>query len=248
MSRYKDNRDFMKSRFDMDIDSDQDKDLAQPPLTKTYDENSEIITLPQPDSRMLKDDSLDSILKKRRSHRKFENKIVRIEELSYLLWAAQGVHKNRGNNKATFRPVPSGGARHPFESYIAVNKVEGLRKGIYRYLPIEHEILFIKEVEDIEERLNEASLGQKFIKDASFTLIYSCIPYRTEWRYAELAHKIMLIDLGHIGQNVYMAAEGLNLGTCAIGAYHQELMDDLIELDGEDEFVVYMLPIGINKI
>ncbi len=143
-----------------------------------------------------------------------------------------------------FRTVPSAGARNPFETYIIVNNVEGLRKGLYRYLPLNHELLFIYEDEDISEELNIGTLGQKFVMNTGVMFIWSCIPYRGEWRYGNNSHKPMLVDLGHICQNLYLSAEALELGACAIVSYDQEYMDELIRVDGENEFTVYMASVG----
>lgn len=247
MTKYDKGREFMKSRFDKDYISDQDKELPQPSLVKEYDEDDFIIKLPKANDNFLKERDYNKLIEKRRSNRKYKNSILRIEELSYLLWSTQGVHGHRGSDKATFRPVPSGGARHAFETYLGIYNVEGLRKGMYRYLPLSHELLFLYEDEDINNNLNIGSLNQKFVLDTSITFIWSCIPYRGEWRYVDLSHKIMLIDVGYICQNLYLSAEALELGTCAIGAYHQEYMDKLIRVDGKDEYVVYMAPVGRKR-
>jgi SagB-type dehydrogenase family enzyme len=74
--------------------------------------------------------------------------------------------------------------------------------------------------------------------------IWSCIPYRSEWRYNVAAHKTMLLDAGHLCQNLYLACEAVGCGTCAIGAYNQEAIDEFLGLDGEEEFVVYLAPVG----
>ena len=75
-------------------------------------------------------------------------------------------------------------------------------------------------------------------------LLWSCIPYRGEWRYTVRAHKVMLVDVGHVGQNLYLACEAMGLGTCAIGAYDQLKTDAFLRLDGHDEFVLYLAPVG----
>lgn len=247
MKEYMEYRNFMKSKFAEDFESDQERKLPQPPLVKGYDDKDIIIQLPKPNDKFLKERDYDNLIKNRKSNRKYDNKIMRIEELSYLLWSTQGVFKDRGNEKATFRPVPSGGARHPMETYLAINNVEGLRKGIYRYLPLNHEILFVYEDEGIKEKLNRGTLGQKFVMNAGVVFIWTCIPYRGEWRYADRAHKVMLLDAGHICQNLYLTSEGMKLGACAIAAYDQEYMDDLLKIDGEDEYTIYMASVGYKK-
>lgn len=234
----------MKSNFHEDVESDQERRLPQPPLTKPYAEDYELIDLPKVDkSIVVKNDVYDCIVD-RKSHRKYKDEPLKLEELSYLLYMTQGVKSIRGDNYATMRTVPSGGARHPYETYLAVNEVEGLKKGIYRYIPIDHKLILVKEDEDVSIHIVEGALGQKFLGTAQVNFIWSVIPYRSEWRYVHKSHKVMLLDAGHICQALYIACESIGLGTCAIAAYDQKYMDDLINVDGEDEFVVYMAPVG----
>ena len=246
MDKVKDQRNWMKSNFreDDDFQSDQELKLPQPALEKPYDKNSEIIALPEVDDSVFTKTNLLDILRDRKSNRSYTKESLTIKELSFLLWATQGVKEIRGNNYATLRPVPSAGARHPFETYIAVNRVEGLKNGVYRYLALTHELLFLFQDENLEENLSTVTLGQKFAGKSAVTFIWSAIPYRGEWRYNVLAHKPMLIDAGHLCQNLYIASEAIGCGTCAIAAYDQEGIDKFLNLDGEDEFVVYMSPVG----
>ncbi len=243
-SRFKDNREFMKSRFKDEVISDQNKEIKQPPLEKPFDETGRIINLPKPNKNILIKKEIHECINDRRSHREYINCLISIDELSYLLWSTQGVHEIRGDNYATVRTVPSAGARHPFETYLAVNKVEGLQKGIYRYLAIEHQLLFLYEENDIEQKITDGTLGQRFAGTAAVNFIWSCTPYRGEWRYDYRSHKVMLLDAGHVCQNLYNSCEALGLGTCAIASYDQELMDEMTKIDGEEEFVVYMAPVG----
>lgn len=119
-----------------------------------------------------------------------------------------------------------------------------MEKGIYRYLALTHELLFIKKDENLEESITTHTLGQKFAGTSAVTFIWSVIPYRGEWRYSIVAHKPMLLDAGHVCQNLYLACEAISCGTCAIAAYDQKGFDKYLELDGEDEFVVYLAPVG----
>lgn len=242
--RFKNNRDFMKSDFHEEIVSDQMKELDQPPLVKAYEKDKRIITLPKANKNILLKTQLHDCINDRKSNRVFSKNIMKIDELSYLLWSTQGVKEIKGDNYATSRRVPSAGARHPFETYLAVNNVEGLQKGIYRYLPMEHELLLVAEEKNIDQKIIQATLGQKFAGKAAVTFIWTCLAYRGEWRYDKNAHKVMLIDAGHVCHGLYLAAEALGLGTCAIAAYDQKLTDKLVEVDGEEEFVVYMAPVG----
>ena len=153
MDRIMENRKFMRSEFDReDIISDQEKGLQQPPLQKPVTEGAEIIDLPKADAEAIVKTDLHACLKDRRSRRKYIQQELNLKELAYLLWSTQGVDRTMGNNYATLRPVASAGARHPFETYLWVFHVEGLKKGVYRYLALTHQLMFVKDILDLEEK------------------------------------------------------------------------------------------------
>ena len=239
-------RSFLRSDFGKEegMMSDQELLMPQPPLEKPYDLNSETIALPEVNSKVLNGKNLIDIFTDRKSNRSFSKENISLEELSFLLWSTQGVKEIKGDNYATIRPVPSAGARHPFETYIAVNRVEGLKSGVYRYLALSHQLLFMFGVENLEKKLTEVTLGQKFVGKSAVTFIWSVIPYRGEWRYSLSSHKVMLVDVGHVCQNLYIACEAIGCGTCAIGAYDQNKIDEFLSLDGSNEFVLYVSPVG----
>ncbi len=244
---YQENRDFMKSEFSESVHqvSDQAKKVPYPPLQKPLPAGDPVlIDLPDPAGIKLREPDLGQLLRERQSWRKYSQEPLTSLELSFLLFATQGVLAGLGNGYASRRPVPSAGARHPYETYLGINRVEGLAPGTYRYLPFSHQLLLLEETDRLPELLTEANLGQKFVGNAAVTFAWACIPYRAEWRYMGHAHKNMLLDAGHICQNLYLAATALSLGTCAVGAYDQAAMDAIFELDGEDEYIVYLAPVG----
>jgi len=241
------NRYFLKTtiRDQIDIsDNDQNKGIPMPEIQKPVKDGQQVFDLvPVKDLEELSAISLTAAIGERRTRRKFDpDHAMSLAELSYLLWATQGVRKNAGTS--VFRTVPSAGNRHAFESYLAVFNVEGLEPGIYRYLPLDHRLVLERKVENLREMVNTASKGQIFVGGGSVAFIWAAVPYRMEWRYTLAAHKSILLDAGHICQNLYLASEALGYGTCAIGNYSQELADELIGVDGKEEFVVYMAPVG----
>ena len=241
------NRQSMKSDFAESVHqrSDQAKGLPFPPLQKELPGGEmELVELPEPDPEVAVKTEFYQLLKDRESRRQYTAESLSLAELSFLLYSTQGVKEVVGKGYATRRPVPSAGARHPFETYLAVNRVEDLTPGLYRYLPLTHQLLFLEASDQLLDPLAKANLGQRFVGQSAVVFIWSCIPYRAEWRYMAHAHKNMLIDVGHICQNLYLAAEALGAGTCAIGAYDQGAMDTILNLDGTDEYVVYLAPVG----
>jgi SagB-type dehydrogenase family enzyme len=241
------NRQFMKSDFAQSVHqrSDQARGVPYPPLQKELPQGEhQLIDLPDPDRGIASKTEFYQLVLERQSWRKYTKEQLTLEELSFLLFCTQGLIQEIGEGYASRRPVPSAGARHPYETYLAVNRVETLEVGIYRYLPFSHQLLFLEASGKLPALLTEANLGQKFVGNSAVCFAWSCIPYRAEWRYMEHAHKNMLIDAGHICQNLYLAAAALGLGVCAVGAYDQAAMDALLELDGQDEYVVYLAPVG----
>lgn len=225
--------------------SDQVQGLPQPPIVKPYDENGTIIDLPPQDECPLKHNELTRAFNERKSNRVFKKESISLSELSFLLYYTQGVRGYRPEKTATLRTVPSAGARHPFETYLACINVVGVKPGMYRYLPCTHQLLLVREYPDnMGEAAAATSLKQLFVGRGAVTFFWSAVMYRSEWRYPTHAQKVVLIDIGHVAQNLYLACETLGLGTCAIGAYNQEITDKLCEIDGDDEFVVYLAPVG----
>ena len=208
MSKWTANRELMKSHFDsMDGEvSDQSRGVEQPPLEIEPPAGAPVISLPEPVTTDLSSEGIRECILERKSRRKFDGEPLTDEEVSFMLWATQGVKKvvpaYTKTGKATLRTVPSAGARHPFETYLAVNSVKGLNPGIYRYSALNHTLVFLSEPEELEAKLTKASVGQSFVGSAPAVFIWACKPYLGEWRYMGESHKVMLIDAGHVCQNL----------------------------------------------
>jgi len=247
------NRDFMKCPdFNHPSpDSDQQKKLTQPPLGN--EAKGEVIQIAADFGAVLQHESYLDLLDSRRSERVYDAKTPLTQaQLAFLLWSVQGVQEIRGANYATLRLVPSGGARHPFELYFLARGVEGLPAGIYHYLPLAHvgekavAIEWISEFAD-GDHFVQMLYGQKWAAAAPVVLFFTCVAYRAEWRYAIMAHRAVLIDLGHAGQNVMLSAAAMGLGSCCVAAYDQKLCDEAIGVDGAEEYTVYICTVGKKK-
>jgi SagB-type dehydrogenase family enzyme len=243
---YKNERYFLKDSVRLTIDfseTDQSLGIPPPPLQKQPAEDATLIDLIPHDKLTVPPTDLVRAIGQRRSHRAFTSDPLSIEELSFLLWATQGVRKVVPPYTA-YRTVPSAGCRHTFETYLCAFNVTGLDQAIYRYLPLDHQLVLEQIVDNLKDRVSYAALGQPFAGKAAVTFIWTTIPYRMEWRYGKAAHKVIAIDVGHVCQNLYLACEAIGAGTCAIGAYYQEEMDRLIRVNGADEFTIYLAPVG----
>lgn len=223
---------------------DQRKGVAPPPLEKPYDEDTILIDLVNPEEFKIGKIPLIDAISNRESRRAFTEESLTLEEFSFLLWATQGVRQIDENKVWTRRVVPSGGARQPFETYLLVNNVEGIERGIYRYLPIEHKLILVSEDLPSADDLMEKAWFQKFIGKSAVVFVWVAIPYKMEWRYSIISYKDILIEAGHICQNLYLACEAIGAGTCAIAAYEQKVVDGLLQIDGENEITVYLSPVG----
>ena len=224
--------------------TDQNRGLDAPPIEKPYSTDALRLDLVKPGGwGNIPGIDLAIAIGNRKSRRVYRQEPLTLEELSFLLWAAQGVRgKARGDH--AYRTVPSAGCRHALETYLAVLDVKGLDSAIYRYLPLSHQLLFEFPVERLAEKLVQSVLGQAFAGKAALVFIWTAIPSRMEWRYGLAAHKVIAVDAGHVCQNLYLACEAIGAGTCAIAAYDQEAVDRLVGVDGEDEFAVYLAPVG----
>lgn len=221
----------------------QSRGFRPPLVQKPVPAGSRIIQLPNQGNWSIPACDLQTVIARRQSHRQFTDESLSLDELAFLLWATQGARQTI-HDTAVLRTVPSAGCRHPFETYLAIMKVEGLESGIYRYLPLDHTLAHVRTMENLPAHLTAATHGQRFAGLAAVTFIWTVIPYRTEWRYAEASYKVIALDAGHVCQNLYLASEAIECGTCAIAAYNQALADDLLGVDGNEEFSIYMAPVG----
>jgi len=241
------NREFLKDSNRLRIDfslTDQNRGVKPPPLQKPFSSDQELIPLPgKHEWQSIGKTEMVHAMEQRRSRRVYKQMPLKQDELAFLLWSTQGIQKIIDENHA-YRTVPSAGCRHALETYLAVMNVESLNSGIYRYLPMEHSLVLERNDSNLSHKITDASLGQRFAGMSAVVFIWTSIPYRMEWRYDEAAHRVIAMDAGHVCQNLYLACEAVGAGTCAIAAYHQEKMDRLIGVDGEDEFTVYLAPVG----
>ena len=255
MNKILENRNFMKCPiFGEEMGkSDQQNGVAPPPVNNAP-KGGEIITLPDFNG-IAANDSYTNLLDIRRSVRVYDDsKPMMAAQLAYMCHTALSIQEFRGvENYATLRPVPSGGARHPFELYVAVQNVEGVASGLYHYLPMENvgkkaaSLERWGDIENFKPTITDMVVGQKWAENASVTFFITCVAYRAEWRYRELAHRVILIDLGHVAQNMMLSASALGLGSCCLAAYNQEMCDRLLKLDGVDEYTVYCVTVGVPK-
>ena len=247
-SHFEANRFFLKDSIRQQVDfsrTDQNRGLPPPPLQAPCPPDVVRVDLPVGRAALarLGRMAVGEAIARRESVRHFEATPLTLEEVAALLWATQGVRQVLSPISAR-RSVPSAGARHAFETYLAVSRVDSLPAGLYRYLPFDGQLAQLTIDSQIGQRAAVACLGQRFVALAAVTFFWTAMPARMEWRYDLAAHKVIALDAGHVCQNLYLACEGLGLGTCAIAAYDQEACDRLLGVDGDEEFTLYLAPVG----
>lgn len=222
--------------------SDQERGVAQPPLQIRLGEG-EVVELPDPQGVPDGGASLREAIEARRSLREYSEAPLSLAELSSLLWSTQGVSRVIPD-RATFRTVPSAGARHALETVVLVNRVDGLEPGTYQYLALDHRLMSLDSSPEFADRMADACLGQKMVRDSAATFVWVADRNRMAWRYGERGIRYLFLDAGHVCQNLYLTAESIGAGGCAIGAFDDGRVNDLLGLDGVERFVVYLASVG----
>jgi len=234
---------------DWRADTDMARGAEEPPAALPVPDGARTIELPDSAGLQLNDLSVSDAITRRRSRREFTDKPLTLGQLSHLLAQTQGVtgvtRDESGKVTRRFRAAPSGGGRYPLETFLAVQRIDGLAAGLYRYLPEQHRLLVVAEDADIDEKLQQACYGNSTVARAPVVFIWAAVPSRTEWKYGCIAHKMIAMEAGHVCQNLYLAAESIGAGTCAMLGYHQPALDELIGVDGDDVFAIYLAPVGM---
>lgn len=218
------------------------QNLEKPSQFKEASDNAVTIRLNK-EFPNIKQKSLTECIANRRSLREYLDLPLTLEELSYLLWETSRVISIREN--AVFRTIPTAGATNSMETYVYINSVKNVDNGIYLYLQNKHDLALVRKGDMLSELVNDSLLGQ--LRGAQVVFFFTCIPARTEYKYDFCAHKMIAIESGHACQNLSLSAEIIDSGACAICAYDQEKVDDLLKLDSNQEFTTYCVTLGKKK-
>jgi SagB-type dehydrogenase family enzyme len=218
-----------------------------PELFKKY-EGQDVVVLPEPDR--IGGASLWKTIQTRRSHRKYSADPLSLEELSQLLFATVGISEimeltrpDGTDVRYPLRVAPSGGARYCVETYLDIQNIEDLDSGIYHYYVPEHQLVRLKTKRDRMELIHTC-LDQDWMEPTPVVFIFTSIFYRQQWKYKTRGARYAYMEAGSISENLYLAATGMGLGTCAIGAFYDEAIHSYLQVDGENEFVTLVHPVG----
>lgn len=235
---------FIKSTKNPNLgETDEKKGITQPPLEIAYDSTKSVVDLPSPSEIKVASMDLRRAIEDRVSVRNYLRKPLSLNDLSWLLWCTQGV-KQVTERPSTLRTVPSAGARHPFETYLLVNRVDGLKPGLYQFLATKHKLLTLDLDETLIDKFSSANWGSEMLSECAVIFIWVAISYRTTYKYGNRGFRFLHLDAGHVCQNLYLAAEAIECGSCAVGGFYDDYVNALLNLDGEENFVIYMATVG----
>ena len=235
----------IKTKYKYLSESLQREGVPQPALELSYDPTAELISLPNPETLPAYPMDLRRAIDQRTTLRHYQEQAITQDELSFLLWTTQGI-KSVTNRSVTLRTVPSAGARHAFETYLVINRVEGIHPGLYRYVSLEHALLPIDLNEEIAEKVADACLKQNQVQvtKSAVTFIWVTVTERMYWRYGERGYRYLYLDAGHVCQNLYLAAEAIHCGVCGMAAFDDDLLNEVLHLDGQELWAIYCGALG----
>ena len=210
-----------------------------PPYKSYMEAGARAIGLARPPS--LPPVDLWQALRARRSRREYAADPIAQETLFLLLWSAQGI---TGGNGWSFRTAPSAGALYPVETYVCAARVAGIEAGVYHWELPEERLALVAERADVAEAARHACVDQEMAGAAAVTFVWSAGWGRGGQKYGDRALRYAYLDAGHLAENLHLAATGLGLGACMIGAFFDDEMNALVGVDGQEESVIYAAAAG----
>ena len=222
------------------------KRVPQPPFELPVPEGAVVQKLPDPGKVPVRDIPVKEAFDRWEHIMFFNRSSITLEELSFLLWYTQGV-RGMVSDHITIRNIPSSGSRYPLETYFVAQEVEGLKTGLYRYLPLSHSIVTEREDTDILLEIATASMTFQVVTRAAVTFLYVAIPYRATWALGNRGYRSVLLDAGHTCQALIFAAACIGCGARPIDLFHDEYVMNLARLDPETQWPVCLAAIGKNE-
>ena len=180
----------------------------------------------------------------RRSIRDFREEPLKKSHLSQLLWASQGITNEYMGYE--LRAAPSAGALYPVETYLFIHDVEGIDPGIYHYAIQNHQLEQLRKGE-FRRAISRAALDQSMALEANVVFAWTAVFERSKWKYNQRAYRYIYLDAGHIAQNLALAAVSLGLGSCQIAALYDDEVNELLDVDGEEESILYLSAVGFPR-
>jgi len=221
----------------------QRRGVPMPPLEQELPSAAQLIPLPEPAQAAPAPLDFFQLVNARRSHRMFRPEPLSQSELSFLLWCTQGVQRLEPGVR-TMRTVPSAGARHAFETLLLVNEVEMLNPGMYRYAASAHALVELQYSPERIERMVDGFRNVNLLVQSAVVFLWAAVVGRMTWKFGARGHRYLLLDAGHICQNLYLACGSIGCGTCAIGSFDDEEVNAALGFDGAEQMLVYAASVG----
>jgi SagB-type dehydrogenase family enzyme len=228
-----------ETRYTRRTMAERSRAYPRAPLYKEYPDATQRLSLDPESGRQ--DADLWQALAARRSQRDYRDRPLTQTELAALLWATQGITGAMGGYH--FRASPSAGALYPVETYLAVHRVEGVTPGIWHLQVVDFALELVASG-DFRQPLVAAGLSQGFLGEAGVVFIWTGVLNRARWKYRERAVRYVFLDAGHICQNLMLAAMALNLGVCPVGAFFDEEVERIVQVDEGEEVALYLAAVG----
>lgn len=203
----------------------------------------DILPLPAPQPMAFPALDVAQAIGQRESVREYAAAPMSLQELSVLLWYSQGI-KRVIPGVVALRNVPSAGARNALETFVLVNRVEGLDSDLYKYVALDHGLLRLGAPENPGHAFALACDDQEQVRESNVTFFWTAVPRRMTWSYGDRGYRYLWLDAGHACQNLYLAAEKLQIGVCAIGHFEDDRLNALLGLDGRAQFALYAAAAG----
>lgn len=202
------------------------------------EEVERVVNLPSPETEG--EMSVEKAIAQRRSIRSYSEKPLTLEQVSQLLWSAQGITGPGGEKRA----APSAGMTYPLELYLVAGseEVQGLDNGLYHYIPEGHELEKVL-TGDLRKELADAALDQAWVEEAPVDIVVTAVYSRTTSRYGERGRRYVHMEAGHVGQNLYLQSESLGLGMVVVGAFDDGNVQEVLNLPKKRK-PLYIIPIG----
>ena len=228
----------METRYSREGLGEPRLNYPRAPLYKEYPEAASRLSLKPPTGEP---GDLWQCLAQRRSQRHYGERPLTQEELAALLWATQGVTLT--TRHYLFRAAPSAGALYPVETYVAAHRVAEVPPGLWHFNVPDFALELVREG-DLSRALVAAGLSQNFLGTAAAVFIWTGVLNRAMWKYRERAIRYLFLDAGHICQNLMLAATALGLGVCPVGAFFDDEVEKLLDLDPREEPALYLASVG----
>lgn len=232
------NKDIRKKSKEM-----QDSELIR---NLEYENVGKVIELPAFDEVNINNMIINQGTSTSNSMIKYKKDPLSLEELSYIIWNTQAAKAKELNIIDVMEAANR--VTHTFETYIFINNVEGVNEGLYRFIPTDNKLIEISD-DNVMEKITEACYGHKAIKDSAVTFMWTAVQQRIIDRYGVKGYRCFNLDASNVCKNLYILAESVECAACAISAYDEDAINLLLDIDGIDQFSIYIATVGkkVNK-